>query len=296
MESNKETEIEENQVSDSETTAVTTVEEAPQMSPEAAFGDSEGGLEQAEDETGASTESSFPTLKEETVQPLGVSDVTETADDGSATAAEKSDSPFVDPDLTRLESGTAREEDEEKAKPKAPRGKRARWYIIHTYSGHENKVKINLDRRIESMNMAHKIFRVEVPQKTVTKIKDGKRQEKEERLFPGYVLVEMLMDDDSWYVVRHTPGVTKFVGSEKKPVPARDAEIKRILFRSVPTTEKVEIDLKVGENIRIISGPFAEFEGTVTEVSPEKGKIKASVSIFGRDTPVELVFNQVQKL
>ncbi len=254
--------------------------EEASISPEAAF--EETGSEQ--DET------TFPALKEETVQPLGVV----TTDDEPET--EEGESSLGDPSLTRLEPGTAREEDEEKSKPKVPRAKRARWYIVHTYSGHENKVKINLERRIESMNMANKIFRVEVPQKTVTKIKGGKRQEKEERLFPGYVLVEMLMEDDSWYVVRHTPGVTKFVGSEKKPVPARDSEIKRILFRSVPTTEKVEVDLKVGENIRIISGPFAEFEGTVTEVSPEKGKIKASVSIFGRDTPVELVFNQVQKL
>ena len=183
---------------------------------------------------------------------------------------------------------------------KKPRALRKRWYIVHTYSGHENKVKVNLERRIESMGMGEKIFRVEVPQKTVTKIKDSKRYEKEERIFPGYVLVEMIMDDDSWYVVRHTPGVTKFVGSQKKPIPAKDAEIKRILMRNAPTvagtaTQRVEIDLKVGEVVKIISGPFADFEGTVTEVSPEKERLKASVSIFGRETPVELAFNQVIK-
>lgn len=179
----------------------------------------------------------------------------------------------------------------------ARRPPRRRWYIVHTYSGHENKVKVNLERRIESMSMADKIFRVEVPQKSVTKIKDGKRTEKEERIFPGYVLVEMLMDDDSWYVVRHTPGVTKFVGSQKKPIPAKDSEIKRILLKTQPsaTVAKIEIDLKVGEVVKIISGPFADFEGTVTEVSPEKERLKASVSIFGRETPVELAFNQVQK-
>ncbi len=179
--------------------------------------------------------------------------------------------------------------------PRPARAPRRRWYIVHTYSGHENKVKVNLERRIESMNMGDKIFRVEVPNKTVTKIKDGKRTEREERIFPGYVLVEMIMDDDSWYVVRHTPGVTKFVGSQKKPIPAKDAEIKRILMRSAPVAAKVEIDLKVGEVVKIISGPFADFEGTVTEVSPEKERLKASVSIFGRETPVELAFNQVQK-
>ncbi|MEM0950931.1 MAG: transcription termination/antitermination protein NusG [Cyanobacteria bacterium P01_H01_bin.74] len=178
------------------------------------------------------------------------------------------------------------------------RPKRKKWYIIHTYSGHENKVKINLERRIESMEMADKIFRVEVPQKPVTKIKDGKRTEKDENVFPGYVLVEMLMDDDSWYVVRHTPGVTKFVGSQKKPIAAKDAEIKRILDRpsSKQKAAKVEIDLKVGDIVTIISGPFAGFEGPVTEVSPEKERLKAIVSIFERDTPVELTFSQVEKV
>lgn len=176
------------------------------------------------------------------------------------------------------------------------RPKVKRWYIVHTYSGHENKVKVNLERRIESMGMQDKIFRVEVPQKTVTKMsKEGKRVEREERLFPGYVLVEMIMDDDSWYVVRHTPGVTKFVGAEKKPIPAKESEIRRILMRTAPAPAKVQIDLKVGENVKIISGPFADFEGTVTEVNPEKEKLKATVSIFGRETPVELAFNQVVK-
>jgi transcription termination/antitermination protein NusG len=172
---------------------------------------------------------------------------------------------------------------------------RKRWYIIHTYSGHENKVKLNLERRIESMNIGDKIFRVEVPQKAVTKIKDGKRIDKDERIFPGYVLVEMIMDDDSWYVVRHTPGVTKFIGGEKKPIPAKDSEIKRILLRSQPAPAKVFIDLKAGDIVKIISGPFADFEGTVVEVYPDKEKLKANVSIFGRETPVELFFNQVQK-
>lgn len=180
--------------------------------------------------------------------------------------------------------------------PSKPKVLRKRWYIIHTYSGHENKVKLNLERRIESMNMQDKIFRVEVPQKSVTKMKDGKRIERDENLFPGYVLVEMMMDDDSWYVVRHTPGVTKFVGAEKKPIPAKDSEIRRILMRSAPIATKVQIDLKVGDNVKIISGPFADFEGTVTEVNAEKEKLKATVSIFGRETPVELAFNQVVKV
>ncbi len=171
-----------------------------------------------------------------------------------------------------------------------------RWYVVHTYSGHENKVKVNLEKRIEFMNMSEKIFRVEVPQKTVTKMKDGKRTEREEKIFPGYVLVEMILDEDSWYVVRHTAGVTKFVGSSKRPIPAKDSEIKRILYKSQGRSVKVELDVKVGDKVRIVSGPFADFIGAITEVYPDKSKLRASVSIFGRETPVELEYKQIQKV
>ena len=171
-----------------------------------------------------------------------------------------------------------------------------RWYIVHTYSGYENKVKSNLEKRIEYMNMSDKIFRVEVPQKTVTQIKGGKKQEKDEKIFPGYVLVEMIMDEDSWYVVRHTAGVTKFVGSAKKPIPAKDSEIKKIINRAGSQTQKIELDVKVGDKVRITSGPFAEFIGDITEVYPDKSKLRANVSIFGRETPVELEYNQINKL
>ena len=176
---------------------------------------------------------------------------------------------------------------------KAPQKK---WYIVHTYSGHENKVKVNLEKRIEYMNMADKIFRVEVPQKTITKIKDGKKQDREEKIFPGYVLVEMIMDDDSWYVVRHTAGVTKFVGSAKKPIPAKDSEIKRIIHRTQSQSNKIELDVKVGDKVRIVSGPFSEFIGDIIEVYPDKSKLRAMVSIFGRETPVELEYKQIQKV
>ena len=173
-------------------------------------------------------------------------------------------------------------------KDKSPQKK---WYIIHTYSGYENKVKKDLEKRIEYMNMADKIFRIEVPQKTITKVKDG-----EEKVFPGYVLVEMIMDDDSWYVVRHTTGVTKFVGSNKKPSPAKDSEIKKIIHRTQNQVTKIELDVKVGDQIRIVSGPFSEFMGEITEVYPDKSKIRANVSIFGRETPVELEYKQIQKV
>jgi transcriptional antiterminator NusG len=186
-------------------------------------------------------------------------------------------------------------EQEEVEAQEAKKNKK-RCYIVHTYSGYENKVKVNLEKRIEYMNMGDKIFRVEVPQKTVVQVKSGKKQEKEEKIFPGYVLVEMIMDEDSWYVVRHTSGVTKFVGSVKKPIPVRESEIKRILHRTSSQVEKVELDVKVGDKIRIVSGPFADFDADIIEVYPDKSKLRANVSIFGRETPVELEYNQINKL
>lgn len=190
------------------------------------------------------------------------------------------------------EQNKAAEQAAAKEATKSPK----RWYIVHTYSGYENKVKTDLEKRIEYMNMGDKIFRIEVPQKTVTQMKAGKKQEKEEKIFPGYVLVEMIMDEDSWYVVRHTSGVTKFVGSAKKPIPAKESEIKKILHRSSSQVEKIELDVKVGDKVRIISGPFADFDADIIEVYPDKSKLRANVSIFGRETPVELEYKQINKL
>ena len=171
-----------------------------------------------------------------------------------------------------------------------------RWYIVHTYSGHENKVKTNLEKRVEYLGLGEKIFRVEVPQNTVTVVKGGRRQDKEEKLFPGYVLVEMIMDDDSWFVVQNTAGVTKFVGANKKPIPARESEIRKIIHKVQVQTAIIELDVKVDDKIRLISGPFADFDGVITEVYPDKAKLRANISIFGRETPVELEYNQIQKM
>src|SRR5574344_2152487 len=202
--------------------------------------------------------------------------------------------------LEQLEESTVETVDapteEEITAKKAAKKNQKRWYIVHTYSGYENKVKSNLEKRIEYMNMSERIFRVEVPQKTVTQIKGGKKQERDEKIFPGYVLVEMIMTEDSWYVVRHTAGVTKFVGSSKKPIPARDSENKKIIHRAQSQAVKIELDVKVGDKVRIVSGPFADFIGDITEVYPDKSKIRATVSIFGRETPVELEYKQIQKV
>ena len=208
--------------------------------------------------------------------------------------------------MTEKEKSMKEQLDEDKAQEaveaqaveeaKEAKKKQKRWYIVHTYSGYENKVKVNLEKRIEYMKMGDKIFRIEVPQKTVTQMKGGKKQEREEKIFPGYVLVEMIMDEDSWYVVRHTSGVTKFVGSAKKPIPARDSEIKKIINRSTSTQQKIELDVKAGDKVRITSGPFADFVADIIEVYPDKSKLRANVSIFGRETPVELEYKQINKL
>ena len=211
------------------------------------------------------------------------------------TKKEKSMEEQLNEDLQaeRAEAEALASAEEEK---KAAKKNQKRWYIVHTVTGHENKVKVNLEKRIEYMNMGEKIFRVEVPQKTVTQMKGGKKQEREEKIFPGYVLVEMIMDEDSWYVVRHTACVTKFVGSAKKPIPARDSEIKKIINRSTSTAQKIELDVKAGDKVRIISGPFADFVADIIEVYPDKSKLRANVSIFGRETPVELEYKQINKL
>ena len=211
------------------------------------------------------------------------------------TKKEKSMEEQLNEDL-QAEREEAEAQAQADAEAKKAKKNQKRWYIVHTYSGHENKVKVNLEKRIEYMNMGEKIFRVEVPQKTVTQVKSGKKQEREEKIFPGYVLVEMIMDEDSWYVVRHTAGVTKFVGSAKRPIPAKDSEIKKIINRSTSTTQKIELDVKAGDKVRIISGPFADFIADIIEVYPDKYKLRANVSIFGRETPVELEYKQINKL
>ncbi|HOP73607.1 MAG TPA: transcription termination/antitermination protein NusG [Bacillota bacterium] len=170
------------------------------------------------------------------------------------------------------------------------------WYVIHTYSGYENKVKANLERRVESMGMEDKIFRILVPTEEEFEIRDGKRKITKKKVFPGYVLVEMILTDDSWYVVRNTPGVTGFVGSGSKPVPLREEEVKMILHQMGYEEPKVKLDFEVGEAVKVIRGPFENFSGVIEDINPEKGKIKVMVSMFGRETPVELDYHQIEKL
>jgi transcription termination/antitermination protein NusG len=170
------------------------------------------------------------------------------------------------------------------------------WYAVHTYAGYENAVAKNLRQRIESLGMEDRIFNVLVPTEKKIKIKGGKREEVEEKIYPGYVLVDMLVTDDSWYVVRNTPRVTGFVGSGVYPVPLDKKEVDELFRRMNTDTVKHNIDLEIGDAIIIVDGPFKEFEGKVSEVDTERGKIKVFVSMFGRETPVELDFLQIKKI
>ena len=178
----------------------------------------------------------------------------------------------------------------------------ARWYIIHTYSGQEDRVKKNLELRIESMDVRDKIFQVVIPTEEEIEIKEGKRRSVHRKVFPGYILVEMVMDDDSWYVVRNTPGVTGFVSAEDererrpKPVPLEQSEVDAIMNRMTQEEPRVRVGLVAGQMVRITSGPFADFMGSVEMVDQDKGKVRVLVSFFGRETPVELDFLQVEKV
>jgi transcriptional antiterminator NusG len=171
----------------------------------------------------------------------------------------------------------------------------AQWYVIHAYSGHEEKVKKNLEKRIESMDMHDKILEVFVPMEDEIEIKDGKRRHVQKRIFPGYILVKMVMSDESWYVVRNTPGVTSFVGSGNKPVPLQESELRSIL-KQVKQEPQIRVEFQLGESVRVVDGPFADFLGKVDEINPEKGKLKVLVNMFGRETPVELDLLQVEKV
>ena len=173
------------------------------------------------------------------------------------------------------------------------------WYVLHTYSGYENKVKQNLESRTESMGMEDNILQVLVPEQEVYENTEEGVERKTEKTFPGYVLVEMVMSDEAWYVVRNTPNVTGFVGSHgagSKPSPLYPEEVDNLLRSMGMNPRKVDIEVEIGENIQIISGAFAGMEGTITEVEPEKGKVKASVQMFGRETSTELDYHQIAKM
>lgn len=169
------------------------------------------------------------------------------------------------------------------------------WYVVHCYSGYENKVRHNLEQRIETMGMKNKIFDIVVPTEEEIEVKEGKRRTIERRVFPGYILVNMIMGEDSWYVVRNTPGVTGFVGMGNTPTPLRPEEVAQIIKRMEAEAPRIKVTFKPGERVRIVDGPFNDFRGTVSEIDMERAKVRVMVNFFGRETPVELDFLQVEK-
>ena len=202
------------------------------------------------------------------------------------------DTSTVEPTAEVTETETESEGEPEVAVPEGP--KRA-WYVVHCYSGYENKVKKGLEQRINSMGMQSLIFRAVVPTEEEVDIREGKRKVIPRRVFPGYILVEMVMTEESWYVVRNTPGVTGFVGMGNSPTPLRPEEVAQIVKRTEADSPTVKVTFKQGERVRIIDGPFNDFRGVVAEIDMERSKVRVMVSFFGRETPVELDFLQVEK-
>lgn len=182
----------------------------------------------------------------------------------------------------------------EKKEPERPEG--VAWFVVHSYSGYENKVKKNLEHRIESMGMQDQIFQVVVPTEEEVELRDGQRRTTERRVFPGYILVEMVMNDDTWYVVRNTPGVTDFVRSGTKPIPLRQEEVDKILKRMEAEAPKIKVSFREGQKVRIVDGPFEDFMGTVDVIDADRARVRVLVNMFGRETPVEVDFLQVERL
>lgn len=219
------------------------------------------------------------------------------AEEAEATLAE-AEKATAEADAEEAEAALA-EEGAAEAEPKEAEAERQEgraWYVVHCYSGYENRVKKTLERRIESMGMQDKIFQVVVPVEEEVELRDGKRRTVERRLFPGYILVDMILTEDSWYVVRNTPNVTGFVGTGNKPTPLSQEQVDKILQRLESEAPRVKVSYRVGQKVRIIEGPFADFIGVVDEIYPDKGRVRILVSIFGRETPMEVDFLQIERV
>jgi len=223
----------------------------------------------------------------------------EVTEEHPATVAEVEQALAPEGERADEEEKASAEEEPEKEDPR----KKAKWYVIHCYSGMETKVKRNLEMRIETMGVRDKVFEVIVPTEETIELKDGVRRRVERRVFPGYILVQMILEKDDgtidehvWHVVRHTPGVTGFVGIGNRPTPLSEEEVEEIMRRIESEEPQLKVDFRIGERVRITSGPFQDFTGTVVEIYPDKGKARVSVSFFNRETPVEVDFLQLEKV
>jgi transcriptional antiterminator NusG len=187
-------------------------------------------------------------------------------------------------------------EKKEEVKPEAPAAEERKWYVLQTLTGNEELVKSSIERSVKQFGIENKVFSVLVPEEDIVEIKEGKRVEKKKKMFPGYVFVEMMLDETSWHAVKQTPGVAKFIGNKTRPIPVTDREMQRVLKQLGVREETIEVFFEKGEAIRIISGPFRGYTGSVEEINTQRSKIKALVNIFGRDTPVEIDFEQAEKI
>jgi transcriptional antiterminator NusG len=262
-----------------------------ESAPEEAEEDTTAVLEEQAEAELAEEESAPEEAEEETTAVLEEqAEAERVEEDTTAVLEEQAEAELAEEEATPDESGEPVAETEEEL----ARHEGRHWYVIHSYSGYENKVKKNLDSRIESMGMQDYIFEVVVPTEEVVELRDGRRRTVEQRIFPGYILVDMILNDESWFVVRNTPGVTGFVGSGNEPTPLRQEEADSILRRIEEEAPRVKVSFRVGDAVRITDGPFTDFMGTVDDLNLEKGKVRLLVSFFGRETPVELDFLQVE--
>lgn len=257
------------------------------------------GLPEQEEHTKESSEATTPDEPqelteqgEEVHQVDGDVDVAEQTD--SAPTGEAGETSEAEPsDLDKISATEEGMEDE----PEGDLEENGRdWFVVHCYSGYENKVRHNLEQRIETMGMKNEIFDIVVPTEEEIEVKEGKRRTIERRVFPGYILVYMVMSEESWYVVRNTPGVTGFVGMGNEPTPLRPEEVSQIIKRMEADAPRIKVTFKDGERVRIVDGPFNDFRGTVSEIDMDRAKVRVMVNFFGRETPIELDFLQVEKI
>jgi transcriptional antiterminator NusG len=239
----------------------------------------------------------FPEADDVSILKGGIPGEDEIVEDSASVDAETPEDLEAESDVVPSPDADGEAESEEQL-VEAPEGEPddgRLWYVVHCYSGYENKVRHNLEQRIDSMGMKSKIFDVVVPTEEEIEVKDGKRRTVERRVFPGYILVQMILTEESWYVVRNTPGVTGFVGQGNEPIPLRPEEVTSIVKRMEAEAPRIKVTYSLGQKVRIIDGPFNDFIGTVDDIDMEKAKVRVMVSFFGRETPVELDFLQVEK-
>ena len=254
-------------------------------------------VEQTDSEATTPEEPQEPTEQGEEVHQVdGDIDAAEQTDsEPTSEAVETSDAETDNADSKDLDEVRASDEGVEDESEVELEDDDRGWYVVHCYSGYENKVRHNLEQRIETMGMKDKIFDIVVPTEEEIEVKEGKRRTIERRVFPGYILVYMVMSEESWYVVRNTPGVTGFVGMGNEPTPLRPEEVSQIIKRMEADAPRIKVSFKTGERVRIVDGPFNDFRGTVSEIDMDRAKVRVMVNFFGRETPIELDFLQVEK-